>query len=188
MCVPYFKKLLALLIISFIIGCNGPNPKNATTGETEYLEHKASFKTQLTKRTPAPQIFEPLTDDKDIKLVEYISDTLNLKGLLSTINIDSTKRKPVLVYLHGGFALGKGDLSDCEPFQKAGFIVFAPAYRGENGNPGYFELFLGEVDDAKAAINWVAKQRSQTAARSMFLVIALVVVFRQCSHCRKMFE
>ncbi len=30
--------------------------------------------------------------------------------------------------------------------------------RGENGNPGYFELYYGEVDDAAAACRWLAGQ------------------------------
>jgi dienelactone hydrolase len=59
---------------------------------------------------------------------------------------------PVLVYMHGGFALGEGDVSDCEPFLRAGFGVFAPAFRGENGNPGNFEFAYGELDDARAAL------------------------------------
>ena len=60
--------------------------------------------------------------------------------------------------MHGGFSLGYSDVSDCQPFTDAGFIVFAPSYRGENGNGGYFELFMGEVTDAKAAIYWLVKQ------------------------------
>lgn len=33
-----------------------------------------------------------------------------------------------------------------------------PMLRGENGNPGNYELFLGEVDDARAAVKWLAGQ------------------------------
>jgi dienelactone hydrolase len=35
----------------------------------------------------------------------------------------------------------------------------SPTFRGENGNPGYYELFFGEVDDAaRAAIMWLSQQ------------------------------
>jgi dipeptidyl aminopeptidase/acylaminoacyl peptidase len=30
--------------------------------------------------------------------------------------------------------------------------------RGEDGNPGYHEMFFGEVDDGRAAISWLARQ------------------------------
>lgn len=34
-----------------------------------------------------------------------------------------------------------------------------PTFRGENGNPGDFELCYGEVDDARAAVRWLASQK-----------------------------
>ncbi|MGZ3450639.1 MAG: alpha/beta hydrolase family protein [Polyangiales bacterium] len=60
------------------------------------------------------------------------------------------------MYLHGGFALGRGDLDDCDGARKAGFAVFLPSLRGENGNPGDFEYGFGELDDALAAIRFAA--------------------------------
>jgi pimeloyl-ACP methyl ester carboxylesterase len=87
-----------------------------------------------------------------------VSNKDSLKGLLDTTNIERTKKKPALVYLHGGFSLGYEDVEDCKPFIDKGFVVFAPSYRGENGNPGNFEYFMGEVDDAKAAIRWLSEQ------------------------------
>jgi acetyl esterase/lipase len=47
----------------------------------------------------------------------------------------------------------------CQPFIDAGFIVMTPMLRGENGNPGDFEMYFGEVDDAQAAIRWIATQK-----------------------------
>jgi acetyl esterase/lipase len=83
---------------------------------------------------------------------------MKLKGLLNSVNIDSAKKKAVLVYLHGGFALGYRDLTQTQIFTDNDMIVFAPSYRGENGNPGSSELFMGEVRDTKSAINWISKQ------------------------------
>ena len=34
-----------------------------------------------------------------------------------------------------------------------------PTLRGENGNPGDFEMWLSEVDDGVAAVNWLQRQR-----------------------------
>jgi hypothetical protein len=38
------------------------------------------------------------------------------------------------------------------------FVVLWPTLRGENRNPGNFELLWGEIDDARAAIRWLAPQ------------------------------
>ncbi len=39
-----------------------------------------------------------------------------------------------------------------------GFVVLFPMLRGENGNDGNFQLFYGEVQDAKNSIKWLAGQ------------------------------
>jgi acetyl esterase/lipase len=36
-------------------------------------------------------------------------------------------------------------------------VVLLPMLRGENGNPGHFEMFYGELDDAAAAVRWLAE-------------------------------
>jgi dipeptidyl aminopeptidase/acylaminoacyl peptidase len=90
-----------------------------------------------------------------VKEVAYTSGDLKLKGWLSADPSDGKKR-PAVVYLHGGWAFGDGDWEDAEPFAKAGFVLFMPTLRAENGNPGNYESFLGEVDDAIAAGRFVA--------------------------------
>src|SRR5262249_44512173 len=68
--------------------------------------------------------------------------------------------RPALVYLHGGFAFGNDDMEECQPFVAAGFVVMCPSFRGENGNAGNFEMMFGEVDDAAAAVRWLAAQKT----------------------------
>jgi dipeptidyl aminopeptidase/acylaminoacyl peptidase len=63
---------------------------------------------------------------------------------------------PAVLWAHGGWALGGGDFDDVKPFVDAGYVVLLPAWRGENGNPGDFEMLFGEVDDAEAALNYLA--------------------------------
>jgi dienelactone hydrolase len=65
---------------------------------------------------------------------------------------------PVLVYLHGGFALDEEDFGNVSSWLAGGYALLTPTSRGENGNSGDFELMLGEVDDAMAAVHWVANQ------------------------------
>lgn len=128
-----------------------------------YLKNrKKLFKTKLLKKGRAPYPYNPLpvlyNTYKTIKLIHYDSEVGKCKALLDTTNVEHGKKKPAVVYLDGGFAIGYISMQVCQPFIDAGYIVLIPSYRGENGNPGYFELFAGEVDDTKEAICWLAKQ------------------------------
>lgn len=145
---------IAYIFLGLLISCDAKSQKDSNT----YLMEKSRFHSKLIKKEKAPQNYQDLTSTKDVLKVEYPSNGIRLQALILKKNIDSTKRKPILVYLHGGFALGEQDVLDCDVFTKQGYIVFAPSYRGENGNDGNFELFLGEVEDAKEAIRWIAKQ------------------------------
>jgi len=150
-------KKITFLIIPFIsiisyFSCS-------ENSEQSYTKRWENFETQLIKETKSFQQYEEFDEQRgDIKLVAFLSDSLKLKGLLNTKNVDSLNKKPVVIYLHGGFALSYKELERTVPFTNAGYITFAPSYRGENGNPGNFEIFMGEVRDAKAAINWISKQ------------------------------
>jgi len=143
------KKAILLLIIVFTL----------FTCKESYTNQWETFDTELILKEKSFQEYEEFVDQKgDFKLVNYASDNLILKALLNTSQIDNSEKKPVIVYLHGGFALSYNQVEITKPFTDKGFIVFAPTFRGENGNPGNFELFMGEVRDAKAAINWIAEQ------------------------------
>lgn len=110
----------------------------------------------LTKRGPAPQDYDPVPPSPGVTAITYQSEGRSLKAYMTKPRTQGPH--PAVVFFHGGFAFGLGDLESCQPFQDAGFIVLAPTLRGENGNPGDFELFGGEVDDAVAAIKWLANQ------------------------------
>jgi len=148
------RYLIISILFGLFISCS--NIKESDT-ENSYLEEWEKFNTELIKEEKSFQKYEEFEKErKNIRLVKYQSDSLKLKGLLNIQNIDSLIRKPVMVYFHGGFALSYREMEITQVFTDAGFIVFAPTYRGENGNPGYFELFMGEVRDAKAAIHWIS--------------------------------
>lgn len=70
-----------------------------------------------------------------------------------------------VVYCHGGFSLAPSDALAVAPLVEAGFAVLVPAWRGENGNPGQPELLWGELDDAVAAIEWLAARPEIDARR-----------------------
>lgn len=93
----------------------------------------------------------------EFQIVHYESAVGPLVGYLTPAPTGDAKR-PAVIYAHGGFG-GIGDwLEEKEivtAFREAGFVVFCPSWRGENDNPGKFELFYGEVDDALAAFDYV---------------------------------
>lgn len=130
--------------------------ENSLPEGVTYSQWREDFETTLTKRTPSPQDYG-VESARNVEQVRYTSGKLKLKAWVQKPS-DTTERRPALVFLHGGFAFGMEDLKVCRPALDRGFVVMAPTLRGENGNPGFFELFMGEVDDARAAVKWLAQQ------------------------------
>lgn len=116
-------------------------------------EARLRHPTQLRVRGPSPQPHEPLGasfDRESVERIEYPSAGRSLAGLY--VRPRGPERAPALLYLHGGWALEDDHVRDCRPFVEAGYAVFAPSYRGENGNGGAHEMLWGELDDALAAL------------------------------------
>ncbi len=150
--------LLVAVAIAFLSpGCSQGGSRSESK---PYLERRAAFKTTLTKRAPAPQPYQDEALPPNVREVRYPSGDLSLRGWVHVPPQAETTPLPVLVFFHGGFAFGLGDdlTYSCAPFIDAGFVVFCPALRGENGNPGHFEFFFGEIDDAANAVRWIAAQ------------------------------
>jgi dipeptidyl aminopeptidase/acylaminoacyl peptidase len=109
-----------------------------------------NFETDGPVDHPPPKLF---------RVVRYTSPVGPLAAYLSPDPGDGKKR-PAVIYAHGGFggingfAWGREPIA---PFRDAGFVLFCPSWRGENDNPGQYEMFYGEVDDALAALDYVAK-------------------------------
>lgn len=167
------SKLAIALASVFSIGCGNdtapdglrsdapPPPHGISSVPMEeaiepYVARRARLQTQLTRRGPSPQRWSDDPLPAGVQVIEYESDGRKLKAWLSVPEAIADEKKPALVYMHGGFAFGLGDFAVCQPFINAGFVVMCPMFRGENGNPGDFEMMLGEVDDAAAAIRWLA--------------------------------
>ncbi len=154
--------ITVVLLAAAMSGCrprtesSGPSASvKPSTAADDLASARKGFATKLRVRGPAPQRFQNDKPPAGVKQVEYKSGDLTLKGWLSAEPGDGKKR-PAVVYLHGGWAFGGGDWEDAEPFAKAGFVLFMPTLRGENGNPGTYESFLGEADDAIAAGQFVS--------------------------------
>lgn len=115
-----------------------------------------NHKTQLLRSSQSPQEApDGLETARPGQWLNFESDGRLLFGCLRLPKGNGPH--PAVVFCHGGFALGDSDIEDVGLFVEHGFAVFVPAWRGENGNAGSFELYYGEVDDAVAAMEFVAR-------------------------------
>jgi dipeptidyl aminopeptidase/acylaminoacyl peptidase len=153
---------MALVGSSLLVGCEPQVAQEAQPGQTagtgegtDLAAERGRFVTRLVRKGPAPQEYEEAEPPEGVRAVEYPSGELKLKGWLSDDPGDG-ERHPAVVFLHGGFAFSPVDWRDAAPFAEAGFVLFTPMLRGENGNPGFYETFYGEADDAIAAGRFVA--------------------------------
>jgi dienelactone hydrolase len=122
--------------------------------------YRAAHPTHLTRHGPPPEMWQdptPLNRPPNVKEVTYPSGALQLKAWVSDIPHDG-QLHPAVVFCHGGFWFGNDDWDALKPFLDAGFVVMAPRVRAENGNPGDFEYYYGEVDDVIAAGRFLAQQ------------------------------
>ena len=127
--------------------------------ETSYLERRAAFETRLVRRGPSPQPYRLQSPPSGVRAVVYPSGPLSLEAWVAfPEGLPPGGKVPAVVFFHGGYAFGAGDFEDARPFLRAGFAVMCPMLRAEDGNPGDFEMLLGEVEDAGAAIAWLASQ------------------------------
>jgi hypothetical protein len=136
--------------ISVIIGCDATtnqsnslsrpkvSPSSDGRSDADLAEARRGFVTQLRSRGPAPQPFEDAVPPSGINEVHYASGDLQLKAWLSA-NPGDSKKRPAVVYLHGGWSFSPIDWEDAAPFVDAGFVVMMPMLRAENGNPGSYQ-------------------------------------------------
>ncbi len=147
--------VVIFVIIGSLSGCDFRSSPSG--GSKPFLERRAAFRTSLKAPGPSPQQWEDEALPPGLKPVTYTSAGRDLKAWLF-VPEGNNSRQPALVFFHGGYAFGVSDFEDVRPFTNAGFVVLCPALRGENGNPGNFEHTLGEIDDAVAAVRWLAQQ------------------------------
>lgn len=101
--------------------------------------------------------------DREFELVKYPSPVGELVAYLTADPGDGEKR-PAMVWAKGGFGgigsyfweeVGVEDDQSARAFRESGMVMMCPSWRGENDNPGRFELFYGEVEDLLAAVEYV---------------------------------
>lgn len=136
-----------------------PPPEARPESALSYQEFRKTFQTQLTQVGPAPQPFMDSPLEPGVTKVEFKSGNLSLVGYEWKGDATPSDKRPAILFLHGGFACDPNEILAIKPFLDAGFVGFAPTYRGENGNAGEFTLFCNEVIDAANAATWLASRR-----------------------------
>ncbi|MBU1049694.1 alpha/beta hydrolase [Candidatus Bipolaricaulota bacterium] len=135
---------------------------NCPTTELTASRARARSRLCLHQAAPGARDVPVLPDNVDV--VPYRSSGLTLNAYLQGVDAASNSR-PAVLYFHGGCALSQEHFESAQRFVDAGFIVLSPTYRGEHHNPGSYELFLGEVEDAYAAVSLLAHHRLVDAQR-----------------------
>ena len=103
----------------------------------------------LSQVTPAPKLLE--------ETVTYSSGALSIKTF--TVRPIVAGRLPAVMLNHGGTdGVTWATKQRARDLARAGFAVFASAYRGEGGSDGQIEIAAGEVADVLEGMKWFSKQ------------------------------
>lgn len=87
----------------------------------------------------------------EIRQWTYLSDGLRVRGELY-LPPDAGKR-PLVVFCHDGISgISKEHRLSSIRLARAGYVVFSPSYRGEDGSEGMIEIAKGEVNDVLAVL------------------------------------
>jgi dienelactone hydrolase len=167
--------LAALLIVeTFLVALGLFNAQEARAFRSivqapagEFQARRAAYATRLTRQGPAPESPRPASVPPGVEEVHIPSGPGPMLGwYLRPANPPAPdERLRAVVYFHGGFALTADDLPEAQPFREAGYAVLFASLRGEDGNPGSFELMYGELEDAAAAVRWLAARPEVDPAR-----------------------
>jgi dipeptidyl aminopeptidase/acylaminoacyl peptidase len=124
----------------------------------DYALARMSFHTHLLKLGPAPDDGGSLTPPGGAQLLQYQSGGLSLAAWRSVPSKNERHKRPAMLFLHGGNALGEGHWDLVRPYLRVGYVVMMPAFRAENGQAGAFSGFYDETGDVVAAARALAIQ------------------------------
>ena len=152
------RGLLLLVVLSLCAGCRQSQASAGLELQAEdYSAARKHFQTRLVQHGPSPQPGDALHPPKGAKQVEY-SPGLHLQAWITPPGSGraASAKRPAVLFLHGGFAIGGGDWEMTQPYRDAGYIVMMPGLRGENGQSGEYSMFYNEVTDVVAAADYLA--------------------------------
>ncbi|MDE9543278.1 prolyl oligopeptidase family serine peptidase [Xenorhabdus bovienii] len=165
---PYRWLKFTPLIFSFLLSACNEDNYSFKLREDNYAEAHDKFKTHIVDDSFIGD-GQPATPPKDIfSLVYYPAEDGNMAAFLSTSPADNTKKYPAVIWLTGGYGgIGDSDFfwseqpvyndQSAAEFRRDGLVLMIPSFRGENVNPGRYEMFYGELRDIESARQYLAK-------------------------------
>ncbi|MFT3764689.1 MAG: alpha/beta fold hydrolase [Minicystis sp.] len=146
-----------LLSIAILVGLLLAGPAFAAPPAKGLLAARAGFVTQAAPSNYHPDGPAEAAPPGPFDRIRYRSPAGELSAYVTRDPGDG-KRRPAVLWAHGGFGgIGADDLKQVAPLVAAGIVVMCPSWRGENDNRGRYEMFYGEVNDALAALDHLAK-------------------------------
>lgn len=136
--------------------------------DQDLAEARTAFQTKIIDTSFTPD-GTPANPPEDVfKLIHYPAPAGDMAAYL-TPNPNDGEKHPAVIWLIGGYGgIGNDDFfwedqhasndQTAAAFRKAGIVLMIPSFRGENDNPGQYEMFYGEMDDLAAARNYLASQ------------------------------
>lgn len=159
--------LLAASVFSATIDI-AENSSKIIVSEQSLRDARSQFTTQIVTKS-LDENDAPLVPPKEVLSLVYYPTPIGKMAAYLTPDPKDGKRHPAVIWVHGGY----GGISDSdylwEPqpksndqsgstFRQAGLVLMLPSFRGEDNNPGRYEMFYGELDDLESAYDWLAKQ------------------------------
>ena len=129
-----------------------------------FAQWRDEFRTFIRAREATLQRRSRQQPPRDFEVIKYESDGRRLDAWLYE-PAAAKAPLPGLVFLHGGFVMDAESTDQVRHIATDRFVILAPAMRGENGTGGDYEMMFGEVDDAREAARWLAKQASVNPRR-----------------------
>src|SRR3954471_15481388 len=115
-----------------IVGTEGRIQSEVAIQSEEYGQARHRFKTRLLRHGAAPQNDSMPPAPQGVTVLPYVSDGLRLSAWINRPGQPDTRRRPAVLFLHGGFSFGPLDWKMAQAFRDSGYVVMAPMFRGEN--------------------------------------------------------
>lgn len=162
----YFCYVLGFSFVFLLSGCDNLTSKASfDVSETDLASARQDFKTNIVDHSFQPDGAPDVPPQDILSLIEYPASNGKLAAYLTPDPKDG-KKHPAVIWVHGGYggigsffwdAQSADNDQSARAIREAGIVMMFPSFRGENANPGQYEMFYGEINDLEAALAYLAK-------------------------------
>ncbi len=156
------------VIFSFLLIACDEDSYSFELSKDDYTQIHKKFKTNIIDESFIGD-GEPGIPPKDIfSLVYYPAENGNMAAYLTPQPEKTDKKYPAVIWLTGGYGgIGNDDFfwseqpynndQSASAFRHDDLVLMIPSFRGENVNPGKYEMFFGEIRDIESARQYLMK-------------------------------